>query len=892
MTNNFADYKKTETEKVDPDSALRILSFAIEQSPVTTVITDLSGNIVFANPKFTETTGYTLEEAIGKNPRILNTGHTPSSEYAILWNTILSGQNWHGIFQNKKKNGELYWESAVISPVKDKEGNITHFLAVKEDITERKRIEDELKENASELEIFNQQLEKAIAQANEMAVQAVQAEAMIRERENDLNEAQRLAHVGSWRYDFATGNTTWSLEMFRIFGRDPLHGVPSWYEMRRIIHSDDWQSFISALRSATTDGKPYELEIRAKYADGSILWLLLNGGKVPEESRWVSGTIQDITARKRAEEVLRESEVRFKSAFQYSAIGMAFISPQGKWLKVNSRICEIVGYSEVELLTKTFQDITHPDDLTADLDQVRQMLAGEIETYKMEKRYIHKKGHFVWVLLAVSLVKDGDGTPLYFISQIEDITERKRIEKFSEVLYEISKAVYLTANVNELFKSIHNILLEVIAGNNFYIALLANNGRTLSFPYSKDEIDHGDWPNIDVDDSLSLTAEVLNLKQPLFLNETQLHDRYLKGWDKVTLGTRPKCWLGIPLLIKGKAIGIMAIQDYHNSAAYSHEDVTLLELAASQIAIAVERKQSEDALRASEERYRAVFDSASDAIISADGAGNIVDWNLGAARIFGYSEDEVQGQPITMLLPERYQAEHLTGMARIQANGEKHVIGKTVELEGRRSDGCEFPLEISLSEWQVDGKTAFAAVIRDITERKRLKEALQQQASTDELTGTFNRRHFQQLAHSELKRAARLNHPLAIVLIDIDHFKAVNDTLGHAAGDQVLLAFTKICQRNIREIDVFARFGGDEFALLLPEANPQQAFTVIERMRMAITAQSIDLDGNLVSISISSGISNLSNEDETFDNLLSQADQALYRAKETGRNNVVQYVEL
>ena len=129
-------------------------------------------------------------------------------------------------------------------------------------------------------------------------------------------------------------------------------------------------------------------------------------------------------------------------------------------------------------------------------------------------------------------------------------------------------------------------------------------------------------------------------------------------------------------------------------------------------------------------------------------------------------------------------------------------------------------------------------------------------------------------------------------MIDIDHFKAVNNTLGHASGDQVLLAFTKTWQRNIRVIDVFARFGGDEFELLLPEANPGQAFVVVERIRMTISAQSIDLDGNLVSISISSGISNLSDEYETLDNLLSQADQALYRAKETGRNNVIHYVEL
>jgi diguanylate cyclase (GGDEF)-like protein/PAS domain S-box-containing protein len=305
--------------------------------------------------------------------------------------------------------------------------------------------------------------------------------------------------------------------------------------------------------------------------------------------------------------------------------------------------------------------------------------------------------------------------------------------------------------------------------------------------------------------------------------------------------------------------------------------------------MAAQALQAAEMIRESEARYRAVFDTANDAIIGADSAGNIVDWNFGAERIFGYSKSEACGQPITLLLLAHHQAGHLSGMERVRTGGEKHVIGKTVEMEGRRKDGSEFPLELSLSEWQVADQKFFAAVIRDITERKRLKEELQQQAATDELTGIYNRRYFQVLALGELKRANRLNRLLAIALIDIDHFKRVNDTLGHAAGDLVLLAFTKICQRNIREIDMFARFGGDEFALLLPEASYEQAYVVIERIRLAVEAQPIEIDGKFVSITISAGIANLSVDQEAFDQLLSQADQALYRAKEAGRNQVAGY---
>jgi diguanylate cyclase (GGDEF)-like protein len=161
------------------------------------------------------------------------------------------------------------------------------------------------------------------------------------------------------------------------------------------------------------------------------------------------------------------------------------------------------------------------------------------------------------------------------------------------------------------------------------------------------------------------------------------------------------------------------------------------------------------------------------------------------------------------------------------------------------------------------------------------------QATTDELTGVSNRRYFLELASRELKRAVRLNHPLAIAIIDIDHFKTVNDIYGHAAGDQALLTIAKICLKNIREIDIFARMGGDEFALLLPETKREQVYTIVERIRLTLESLTMDIAGKPVTITISSGISILKSKDESLDILLSQADKALYKAKESGRNRVI-----
>lgn len=138
---------KQAIEKKEADQELRILSRAVEQNPASIIITDINGNIEYVNQKFTHLTGYDFKEVLGKNPRILKSGYTSKEEYTRLWNYILAGEEWFGEFQNRKKNGDVYFESALIAPIANDKGIVTHFLAVKEDITERKRAEMTLQES-------------------------------------------------------------------------------------------------------------------------------------------------------------------------------------------------------------------------------------------------------------------------------------------------------------------------------------------------------------------------------------------------------------------------------------------------------------------------------------------------------------------------------------------------------------------------------------------------------------------------------------------------------------------------------------------------------------------------------------------------------------------------
>jgi diguanylate cyclase (GGDEF)-like protein/PAS domain S-box-containing protein len=217
----------------------------------------------------------------------------------------------------------------------------------------------------------------------------------------------------------------------RVLGHDPEEAVGV-MNVLDYVHPDDLPHVLEDTEKALSEGGVVtnEAKYRFRHADGSWRWVESVGTYLLDDPH-VGGVVvtsRDVTERKEAEEALRESEQRFRKSFNDAAIGMALVATDGRFLQANRSLREIVGYTEEELLSKTFQDLTHPDDLQKDLDNLRRMLAGEIRTYQMEKRYLHKEGHIVWALVSVSLVHAEGGEPLYFVSQIQDVTDRKSME--------------------------------------------------------------------------------------------------------------------------------------------------------------------------------------------------------------------------------------------------------------------------------------------------------------------------------------------------------------------------------------------------------------------------------------------------------------------------------
>jgi diguanylate cyclase (GGDEF)-like protein/PAS domain S-box-containing protein len=289
-------------------------------------------------------------------------------------------------------------------------------------------------------------------------------------------------------------------------------------------------------------------------------------------------------------------------------------------------------------------------------------------------------------------------------------------------------------------------------------------------------------------------------------------------------------------------------------------------------------------LQEREEVLHSITTAAQDAVITIDSNGNVTHWNPAAEKMFGYSFAEIVGRNLhSLVVPSRYLDAHHAAFPKFIQTGTGPLIGAITEVDAQKRDGSEFPIEISISAVKIKDSWHAVAIVRDITVRKLAEDKLKVMASTDALTGAFNRRRFNEVMTTELARAKRYGTPLTLIIFDIDHFKRINDTFGHSAGDQVLLKLALLVSGNIRDTDIFARWGGEEFTILATNSDTQCPHSLAEKIRKLIEAQSFDEVG-MVTCSFGVTEYRAGDDQESF---VKRADNNLYRAKESGRNRVV-----
>lgn len=275
--------------------------------------------------------------------------------------------------------------------------------------------------------------------------------------------------------------------------------------------------------------------------------------------------------------------------------------------------------------------------------------------------------------------------------------------------------------------------------------------------------------------------------------------------------------------------------------------------------------------RNSEDKYRLLFEKASDAIIILE-EGRVSELNESAKKLFACSQEEVIGKPITSLIP--VSREDLEEILRGEA--------KRLEIECRRANGTPLEVEISLSKAKIGGKDLLFAFIRDITERKREIKKLLFISIVDPLTGAYNRRYFRKRLEEEIERAKRTEGTFSLIMFDLDNFKEINDKYGHEVGDITIRKVSRVVRERIRKTDIFARWGGEEFFILLPNTDLNGAVKLAEELRDRINQ--IEIPGG-ERVTASFGVTSYRPGDTAKD-LRTRADSLLYKSKASGKNRI------
>ena len=587
---------------------------------------------------------------------------------------------------------------------------------------------------------------------------------------------------------------------------------------------------------------------------------------------------------------------RYFDLFDLAPVGYCTISPEGQILEANFTACGLLGATRAELVGKPFSGFVLPQDRDS-FYVLRKLLLDRETTQECELQMVRKSGVVFWAHLSGTATDGAEGSTVYRIV-LSDITARRQIEIQKET------ALQALHESEEKFRILFHDSPDayLILANGVFID--CNRAAEVMLGWDRSQI-IGNTP-ASISPELQPNGRKSSETAAELINTTMLNGNTTFDWVHRRMdGSDLIIEISISLMqLAGKNVLFTTWRDISvrkRAEASLHESEQRYRLLAEnnidmvwKLGVEIsEREQAQAALLESERRYRLLAENTTDVIWILDPENkSFLYISPSVEQMLGFTPDEMMSLDFAEILDPKMRESFLVTTRqraenfRVQTT--KPRVGYVDEVILLRKDGFPIWAEIVNNYYQekTTGRVEIQGVSRDITRRKFLEMELQQQATTDDLTEVFNRRHFLNLAQSEQKRGSRFKHPFAIALIDLDHFKMINDTYGHLAGDQALITFTKRCQENIREIDILARFGGDEFVMLLPETTCEQAHLVVERVHLSVTSSPFVLGGIPVPVTLSAGLACSRMGCETLDDLLIRADQALYKVKETGRNKI------
>ncbi|OIR11065.1 cyclic di-GMP phosphodiesterase Gmr [mine drainage metagenome] len=822
-------------------------------------VLDMQGNVIEANQSFCDMLGYTPAEALKLNIADWNSQWSKDELLQRIRN--FAGKSARFETVHRRKDGTLI--DVEISTAGVEIDGQTYLFASSRDITLRKKAEKSLQESEKRL--------RSIIETEPECIKVVDARGQLVE----MNAA--------------------GLAMLEA---DSLAEAQQ-KNLLSYIHPDDRAAFTN-LHRKVVGGESGKLEFRVTGLKGAARYLETHATPLRDQNGEITsllGVTRDITERKVAEEKLKKIQVSLAAAQELAHIGSWEWDVRSNMALWSDETYRIFGIEQDELSEhrKNFLDLIHPEDRQS-VDQALSDALNGVKQYDVDYRIRRTDGKSRVIHALAEVMRDGEGKPVAMRGTVQDITERKEVEQKIQFLTQIyaaqsqtNQALIESKDEASLFDRICRIVVEFGGLELAWIGVNEEeSGRIKPVSAYGRHTDYLDNIAIssreDEPTGRGPTGTAFREKRSIYI-QNQKTDPMLANWRTQTVKYGWGSSGTVPILRGGKSYAVLAF--YHTEeGVFTGEIIGLLNEMGKNIGRGLDRFDLEqEKLKAQESMQLAatIYRTSVEAIMVTDQNNRIVEINPAFTAITGYTLEEVRGQDPRMLQSGKHNKQFYQEMWQsILSTG--HWRG---EIWDRHKNGRLHAklINISLIRHPDGSIYRFVAQFSDITDKKQKEELIWKQANFDSLTGLPNRHMFRNQLEQELLKSQRSGSPVALLFIDLDRFKEINDALGHAKGDLLLMEAAHRIKMNVRIPDMVARLGGDEFTVILPEFGERLHLERIVQDLITELVKPFDLgDGHMGFISASIGITVYPDDADDIGGLLKHADQAMYAAKAEGRN--------
>ncbi len=803
------------------------LQIIFNDNPDIMLISRLSdGYITDVNDAFVRASGYSKTEAIGQTTLSLKLWAEGFDRERMIRELKEQGycQHLEAIFQGR---GQPPIMGALVAVITVLDG-IPHILSTVRDISAAKQLEEGLRRTKERYDF-----------------------------------ATQVGHVGTWDWNPLTDVLFWSDETYRLMGYTPGQVIPTYALYLGLLHPDDREMLNQAVQAALHQHKPYALDCRIVLGDAHEIACHVTG-KVEfdanDQPTRMLGTIQDISVRKQMETALIESRNLLKTIIDTSPMRVFWKDRDSRYLGCNPVFAndagqanpqEIIGKTDFDMTWRTQAELYRADD--------KQVMDSGIAKLSYDEPQSTPQGDTIWLRTSKTPLHDTLGNTIGILGIYEDITVEKQAEQALQASEARAQSLYtllrlITDNVPDMIWA-KDLQKRFIFANQAICRQLLN-ARDTDEPVGKDDMffalrernAHPDDPHWHNFGELCQDSDTITLQN----GKPSQFDEYGNVQGKFLFLDVRKA----PLLNHaGEVIGVVG----------AARDVT-------------EQKADEEKLRLA----ALVLQNSSEALIVTDEKNHIVGVNPAFTQLTGYSLDEVVGQDPALLHSDRHDEAFYRNMwADINTTGRWQG-----EMWNRRKNGEIYAEWLTINTIYNEDGTVHrrVAMFSDITEKKKNEEIIWTHANFDPLTQLPNRRMFYDRLAQDMKKAHRAGLKLALLFLDLDRFKEVNDTLGHEVGDSLLVQAAQRIAACVRESDTVARLGGDEFTIILADLDELSCVERIAECILHTLNQPFELGNDLAYVSASIGITLYPDDATTLETMLTNADQAMYVAKNSGRN--------